>query len=254
MPASDSLPSETSSRPATHQSKRKVRILLAEDNVVDRQVALVNLHRLGYEADIALNGIEVLHALEHRRYDMILMDCQMPDLDGCEVTREIRQRERGGHRTWIIAMTAHPMIGDRENCLTAGLDDYISKPLRREELRTVLERSAPGPAPPFDDEVLRTLAEEGDFELSELIDLFLASAPASLAEMRLALEKSNAEHLVIAAHMLKGTCSNFGASPLRELCAQIEQAGLSGNTDDSADLIVSAEKELQRLTEALMKR
>lgn len=93
--------------------------------------------------------------------------------------------------------------------------------------------------------------EEGDFELSELIDLFVAGAPASIAGMRLALEKSNPEHLMITAHTLKGTCGNFGAAPLRELCAQIEQAGLSGDTHSGADLVASAEKELDRLIDAL---
>jgi two-component system sensor histidine kinase/response regulator len=241
---------ETSLIPAASPSKRKERILLAEDTTVDRRVALVNLNRLGYDADMAENGIEALNALEHRRYDIILMDCQMPDLDGYEVTKEIRRREQGGHRTWIIGLTAQTG-GDREKCLSAGMDDYVGKPLRREELRAALERSAPRPAKPFEEDALRTLVEEGDFELSELIDLFVAGAPVSILEMRLALEKSNPEQLVIAAHTLKGTCGNFGASPLRELCAQIEQAGLSGDMHSSADLIVSAEKELDRLVEAL---
>ena len=86
------------------------------------------------------------------------------------------------------------------------------------------------PVKPFDDKALRILVEEGDFEVSELVDLFVATAPASISEMRLALEKSNLEHLVIIAHTLKGTCANFGADPLRELCAQIEQAGVSGDS------------------------
>jgi histidine phosphotransfer protein HptB len=111
--------------------------------------------------------------------------------------------------------------------------------------------STASPAQPFDDDALRILVEEGDFEVSELVDLFVASAPASISEMRLALEKSNLKHLVIIAHTLKGTCGNFGAAPLRELCAKIEQAGLSGDTDSGADLILSAERELDRLISAL---
>jgi two-component system sensor histidine kinase/response regulator len=236
--------------PNASSSKRKEPILLAEGTTLDQRVALVNLHRLGYDAAVAQNGIEALNALEDRRYEIILMDCRMPDLDGYEVTKEIRRRERGGYRAWIIGMTAQGS-GEREKCLSAGMDDYLSKPLHRENLRAALERSAPQPAQPFDDEVLRTLVEEGDFELSELIDLFVAGAPASIAEMRLALERSNPEHLVIAAHTLKGTCGNFGAFPLRELCAQIEQAGRNSDPHGSADLIVSAEKELARLIGAL---
>jgi histidine phosphotransfer protein HptB len=107
------------------------------------------------------------------------------------------------------------------------------------------------PVKPFDDDALRILVEEGGFEVSELVDLFVASAPASISEMRLALKESNLEHLVIIAHTLKGTCGNFGAAPLRELCAKIEQAGLSGDTDSRADLILSAGRELDRLINAL---
>jgi two-component system, sensor histidine kinase and response regulator len=250
MHAKKALPPESSLLSTPSPAKRKERILLGGNNAVDQRVALVNLSRLGYKADVARNGIEALNALDDRRYDIILMDCQMRDLDGYETTMEIRRRERGGYRTWIIGVTVHT-VGDREKCLTAGMDDCLSKPLRREELQAALERSAPRPAKPFDDEALRILVEEGDFEISELVDLFVASAPASISEMRLALEKSNLEHLVIIAHTLKGTCGNFGAAPLRELCAQIEEAGLSGDIHSSADLVVSAERELDRLIDAL---
>lgn len=145
--------------------KPKQRILLAEDTTVDQRVALVNLQRLGYDADTAENGIEALNALEGRQYDIILMDCHMPDLDGYEVTKEIRRRERGGHRTWIIGVTAQT-AGDREKCLAAGMDDYLSKPLRREELRAALERSAPRPAKPFDDDALRWWKKETSSSLN----------------------------------------------------------------------------------------
>jgi CheY-like chemotaxis protein len=100
------------------------------------------LRRLGYDANIAANGIEVLRALEEKGYDIILMDCQMPQLDGYEVTKEIRRREGGNRRIWIIAMTADVMGGVREKCLAAGMDDYLGKPLRRGELNAALERGA----------------------------------------------------------------------------------------------------------------
>jgi two-component system, sensor histidine kinase and response regulator len=128
--------------PAIPKPLRKERILLADDNEINQRVALGNLRRLGYDADVAASGLEVLRALEEKGYDIILMDCQMPDLDGHEVTREIRRREGGNHRVWIIAMTADVMTGIREKCLDSGMDDYLGKPVRRAELNAALERGA----------------------------------------------------------------------------------------------------------------
>jgi PAS domain S-box-containing protein len=163
------------------------RVLLAEDNEMNQQVALGNLRKLGYHADVAANGIEVLNALQGKRYEIVLMDCQMPGLDGYEVTREIRRRERSGHRTWIIAMTANAMVGDREKCLTAGMDDYISKPLSRAELRAALERGTAKPVNPLDsDDALPDLKEVTEGELPE----WRASAPTIITNLPLALEKS----------------------------------------------------------------
>jgi PAS domain S-box-containing protein len=227
------------------------RILLAEDNIVNQQVALGNLRQLGFRADVVTNGFEVLHALESQNYDIILMDCQMPDLDGYDAARAIRQREGQTRRTWIIAMTANVMAGDREKCLAAGMDDYISKPLKRSELQLALARVAGKPAQPLNADLLCRRKEEDKEELAQLIDLFVASAPATLSDLRQALKNSHATDLSIAAHTLKGSCSSFGASPLRDLCAQIEQAGLAGRLEGIAPLIDAAQQELSRLIEAL---
>ena len=231
--------------------KRRERVLLAEDNIVNQRVALGNLEKLGYHADVVPNGIAVLESLESQKYDIILMDCQMPDLDGYQATKEIRKREKNSRHTWIIAMTANVMVGDREKCLAAGMDDYVSKPLRREELRTALARVVTGTMPPLDVKTLNSLQQEGEDEFAELIDLFVTSAPGSIDDMKRALEKSDARALAMAAHTLKGSCSNWGPSPLRELCAEIEIMGRTGRIESAAAAVASAEVELYRFIDAL---
>jgi CheY-like chemotaxis protein len=121
--------------------RKNLRILLAEDNPVNQRVALKQLARLGYEADVASSGIQVLEAAARVRYDVILMDCHMPEMDGYEATARIRQLPRSVGRVRIIAMTANAMQGDREKCLEAGMDDYIAKPVKLEELRAAIEQS-----------------------------------------------------------------------------------------------------------------
>jgi two-component system sensor histidine kinase/response regulator len=231
--------------------KRRERVLLAEDNLVNQRVALGNLEKLGYRADVVNNGIAVLEAVERQKYDVILMDCQMPDLDGYQATKEIRKREKNSRHTWIIAMTANVMVGDREKCLAAGMDDYVSKPLRREELRAALARVVTGTMPSLDVTMLKSLQEDGEDEFAELIELFVTSAPGSITDMKRALEKSDAKALAMAAHTLKGSCSNWGPSPLREMCAELEIMGRAGRIESAAAAVASAEAELYRFIDAL---
>jgi CheY-like chemotaxis protein len=128
----------------------KVRVLLAEDNLVNQKVALVMLKKLGIEADVVATGIEALDALMGVAYDLVLMDCQMPQMDGYEATRRIRERERGSRRLPVVAMTANAMVGDRERCLEVGMDDHIPKPVRMDALHRALARWLPaGAVPPL---------------------------------------------------------------------------------------------------------
>jgi PAS domain S-box-containing protein len=239
---------------AAPEPSRKERVLLAEDNVVNQQVALGNLRMLGYEADLAADGFEVLEATARKTYDIILMDCQMPELDGYQVTKELRQRERAGRRAYIIAMTANAIVGDREKCLAAGMDDYVSKPLNRAELRAALQRGAAQPVTPLAEGPLRDLATAHSPELSNWIELFAATAPGSIADMQRALLESRAGDLSLAAHSLKGSCSHFGATSLAELCGRIEHAADDGNLHGLGDLIASADQELGHVITTLKDR
>ena len=228
-----------------------LRILLAEDNAINQRVALGHLRRLGYRADVAGNGFEVLEALEGVRYDVVLMDCQMPEMDGYEATTEIRRRETRGRHTWIIAMTANSMKGDRELCLASGMDDYVSKPVRREELRAALERCPRQAAPAVNADVISVLQEESEDDFANLVGMFLEDGPGLFTEVEKAVAAQDAIGLRRAAHTLKGTCSIFGAEPLCALCESLETAGASGQLAGVAELLIAAQGEMPRVLAAL---
>jgi CheY-like chemotaxis protein len=130
---------------AAAAATRTERVLLAEDNVVNQKVALLMLARLGYRADVVANGLEAIEAVTRQRYDLVLMDVQMPEMDGLEAARRILLKwPQRGDRPWIIALTANAMQGDREACIAAGMDDYVSKPIKTEELAAAMARGRAG--------------------------------------------------------------------------------------------------------------
>ena len=183
-----------------------LRLLLADDNPINQKVGLSVLQKLGYRADLAGNGVEVLKALEQKAYDVLFLDVQMPEMDGLEAARQICQRWPADKRPRIIAMTGNALIGDREKCLQAGMDDYISKPIRVGDLQSALERwgaaktrklrhrlscsaSRSGPADNLLDQAvileLRNMPpSEGVGMLQELVDLFLEGAPQRIAQIQ----------------------------------------------------------------------
>jgi signal transduction histidine kinase/CheY-like chemotaxis protein len=256
-----------------------LRILLAEDNPVNQQVALGQLRKLGYSARLAADGHEVLAALRQETCDVILMDGQMPGLDGYEATRQIRAGQAGDHHPWIIAMTANAMQGDREKCLAAGMDDYLSKPVKIDALRAALHRcrvrsaaagspippTTPPPNPPPasplaappDQEAaehvdfarlreLRDLVAPGDPDpTADLVGLFLDCASASLAAIRQALQAGQAQGVKHQAHSLKSSARSLGARRLAGLCEQLEQAADQGGLDAAAGLVGQAEAEYE---------
>ena len=239
-----------------------LRILLAEDNAVNQKVALRLLERLGYGADVVWNGLEVLEALERRSYDVVLMDVQMPELDGLDASRRINERWPTGTRPRIIAMTANALPEDREACFAAGMDDYVAKPIRPDELAAALGRTRPvrketevSSEPndvSLDSAALDNLRELGGDEfLVEVVDTFLTDAPTLLTTLRRSLDEGNADELRRAAHTLKSNGATLGAESFTELCRELEQRAKSGQLAEAAELVDRVEREYELLRGAL---
>jgi PAS domain S-box-containing protein len=252
-----------------------LRILVAEDSPVNQKVILYQLQKLGYTAEIVTDGEAALTALSRAKFEMILLDCQMPVLDGYETARRIREMSLG-YRPWIIALTAHSLAGDRERCLAAGMDDYLSKPIRVEDLTaafrsrnehvssagangsatsTVTTNGVSASEEPLDPAVIAGLREmelaTGQSMLPSIIGIFFESTPPILADARAALEKSDAQRLSRAVHTLKGSCANFGARRLRGLCERIEAVADGGEIDSAPALLEEASAEYERVRAAL---
>jgi PAS domain S-box-containing protein len=238
-----------------------LRILLAEDNAVNQKVALALLGQLGYRADVAWNGVEALTALERRPYDVVLMDVHMPELDGLDATRRICERWAPDVRPRIIAMTANVLLEDREACFAAGMDDYVAKPIRPDQLARALARAKRLPAtsdtaadagPTLDAAALDSLRElGGDAFLTEVIDTFCADAPTLLALLHSSLDAGDATELRRAAHTLKSNGSTLGAEAFAELCRTLEQRAKHGELTGAADLVDRIEQAYGPLREAL---
>jgi PAS domain S-box-containing protein len=235
-----------------------MRVLVAEDNAVNRQLALALLGKLGYQADVVENGREALDALDRQAYDVVLMDVQMPELDGLEATRRIRDRFRSEEGPTIIAMTANAMEGDREECLAAGMDDYLGKPIRVDELSRALARCRPQHArETLEHAALSRLVsalgggDEGREAVAELVDTFLEDAATLMATLRGAVERRDAEEAGRAAHTLKSNGATFGALSFSVLCRELETLGRHGELEAAPALLERAEEEWRRVREAL---
>ncbi len=233
--------------------RRHFRVLVVEDNAVNQKVALRQLEKLGYEADVAANGKEAVEALERQTYDLVLMDCLMPEMDGFQATAEIRKREKDKRRTPIVAMTANALQGDQERCLASGMDGYISKPVRLEKLEEVL-RQWDAPLDPFVLKELQGLADgdSGTF-LKELYGTYLRELPRRLEAIRSAAGAGDAGALRQAAHALKGSSGNVGARRLQKVCLQLEEAARSGDLGQVPALLPELEAEA-REAEARMRQ
>jgi len=249
-----------------------LRLLLADDNPINQKVGLSVLSKLGYHAELAGNGLEVLKALEQQSFDILFLDVQMPEMDGLEAAREICRRWPADRRPVIIAMTGNALMGDREKCLEAGMDDYISKPVKPVEIQAALERwgtagrrrprddSRPAPGrtgaepPVLDAGLLADLRARppapGINTAQELADLFLKNAPVQLEQIRRFLRDPG--QLALHAQALRNLALNLGAVQVVDLARQLEQAGRFGQVDKAAGLLHELEAAMDRTKAELL--
>ncbi len=237
------------------------RVLLAEDNLVNCAVAVGLLTRRGHQVVVAGNGADALEALERESFDVVLMDMQMPVMGGLEATAAIRERERHATppmRVRIVALTAHAMQGDRERCLEAGMDGYLSKPIDRFELYAAVEGAPvkvvgvePADSAIFDRASL-LVRLDGDAELLEqILEVFVADSPSRLTAVDQALAAHSAQGLAAAAHAIKGAALNLSANRMAVVAGALETAGHCGELDDAPALVASLHREVEQFLEQL---
>ncbi len=252
--------------------ERKGMILLVEDNKMNQLVSTKLLAKMGFSFDIANHGGEAVRAIQTGAFDAVLMDCQMPIMDGYEATAEIRRIEGTDRHTPIIAMTAAAMEGDREKCLAAGMDDYITKPVRLEALTAMLERWIPRLVPAEDEadraaeasddgltepldqtqiDLLRSLDDGEGTVLAEIIEQFLSQTSDGRAELARGLQEGDSNSLQRTAHTIRGASANIGASTLAAVCAEIETRGRDEQLNGTAGLVEQFDAEFARVRDAL---
>ena len=268
-PKSAAVTAVATTPPGTPARNLDARILVVEDNATNQQVALAMLRKLGHWADAVENGVEALEALRRTDYDIVLMDCEMPGMDGYETARRVRCPSSGIRNPGIpiIALTAHALVGDREKCIAAGMNDYLAKPIepkqlgellprwlrppaRREALRLADSDSQPVPEVFREKELVARLS--GDHALARTIVAgFLSDAPGQLQKLKQLIEQNDAKGASALAHTLKGATATVSAPGLRALAIQIGQAAGDEELSRAAALLGSAEKEFGRLKATL---
>ena len=244
----------------------KARLLVVDDNPVNQRVAVRMLEKMGHVVDIADNGIGALAALGRVKYDAVFMDCQMPEMDGFEATREIRRREGSDRHTVVIAMTAGAMAGDQDKCLAAGMDAYLSKPVKADKLAAMValwtgpdagthhdpaphaEQEAPGL---LDQSYVTGLRELGTDEFDKLVRLFLKDGQTRIDGLRTAQTTGDTSAMVKLAHSLKGSASSFGAGTLAARCGELQARARAADATEDARMIDSVDAEFVLASAAL---
>ncbi len=273
---------QTTSLPKSH----KTRILLAEDNRVNQKFAVLLLKKLGYQADVVSNGAEVLQALHSQSYDVVFMDVEMPEMDGLTATRQICEQWAAGERPRIIALTAYARRGDREQCLAAGMDDYMTKPIELPKLLQALQNLSDSngglnieeegdkgdkkgvfPLPQtlndtelevLDTKVWQSLQKlagaKAHIVLDKIVGEYLDDAPERLQAIQSAIATQDAEALRQAAHSLRSSSANLGAVTLSLMCKELEALANAGITEVPAKQRVQVEVEYEKVKTALIKQ
>jgi CheY-like chemotaxis protein len=249
-------------RQAALKTGNPLRVLVAEDSRVNQELIKRLLQKWGHTSVIAEDGKEVLALLDTGKFDLVLMDLQMPEINGFEATAAIRQKERGaGAHIPIIALTAHALKGDRERCIEAGMDDYLSKPIEAQKLFDVVETAARKSerATPNGRRQIRALdidalvkSFDGDLEMVlVLARVFADSSPSQLSELYEAVARGDAEAIERGAHTLKGSVANFRAEPAVDAAARLEQLARTGDLSTADSALSMLEKQIERLREEL---
>jgi len=245
------------------ESRRTLRVLLAEDNPVNQQVAVAMLVKRGHEVHVSSNGREAVDAVRERDYDIVLMDIQMPEMDGFEATRAIRATTKGKDLP-IVGLTAHALSGERERCLSHGMTEYLAKPFRAHELFALVEGTAERPAsapaapaaelpPPVDLEGFRTTLREAGAEqaLYSIIDTFVRQAPDRLAALAGAVAGGNGVEIAKAAHVYRGAAATIGARGLAELLERVENTARAGDVSAAREAFESVTPVAHEVTDYL---
>jgi CheY-like chemotaxis protein len=236
-------------------ARKRVRVLVADDQAVNRKLTMRQLERLGVEVDVAEDGRQALEAMSRVSYDLVFMDCHMPDMDGFEATEEIRRRERGGRgkRTPIIALTGSVVGPDRQRCVEVGMDGYLMKPVKEPELLRVLSHWVADLRPSIDNhktESLLRITDSPEF-LKEIIGIYFSEAPSRINGIRTAIASRDAKLLASQAHALRSSSGNVGATRVVEICTQLESIGKLGAITGAAELFRELQSEYARAESAL---
>ena len=237
-------------------SPRVPRVLIADDQSINRKLTTRRLQMLGLAADAVESGLEAVEAWSRGGYDLIFMDCHMPQMDGFEATEEIRRREAGAGHTPIVALTASAVGPERDRCLACGMDDYVMKPISDDDLGRIIRRYVLDAQPAIDDVTTANLQQitNDDAVLKEVIDLYFADAALRMDEIRKAIAARDSGRLVTAAHALKSCSGNVGATRVRELCNQMEVIGRADGAARVDGLLAQLESEYERANRELQKK